>query len=278
MRTHKEYSHKITKTSPLISVIIAVLDGHNTLEHCIKSIVGQTYPNKELIIMDGGSTDGSLSIIRKHEHNITYWESKPDRGIYHAWNKTLARAGGEWICFLGADDYFCNDQVLTDLLPFLHHAAASGIRVVYGRIARVDGGGRLLARWGKPWEKIRWQMPHGMPIGLPHTGLMHHRDLFKNHGLFDETFRIAGDYEFLLRELKHAKSRALFVEDIITVAQRVGGLADSNSLFFHTEVLRARRKNGINRISLVWMAIHIRAFCREKWRVLNSRLSAGKVK
>lgn len=263
---------------PRLSIIVAVLNGRNTLELCIKSIVCQTHPDKELIIIDGGSTDGSLSIIRKHEQNITYWESKPDRGIYHAWNKALARASGEWICFLGADDCFWNDHVLTDLLPSLCRAAASGIRVVYGRIARVDDGGRLLARWGKPWEKIRWQMPHGMPLGLPHTGLMHHRNLFGDHGLFDETFRIAGDYELLLRELKHKKNRALFVEDIITVAQRVGGLADSNSLFFHTEVLRARRKNGINRISLVWMAVHIKTFCREKWRILNSRLSAGKVK
>jgi glycosyltransferase involved in cell wall biosynthesis len=263
---------------PQLSIIVAVLNAHNTLEHCIQSIVAQTYPNKELIIMDGGSSDGSVSIIRSHENNIAYWDSKPDRGIYHAWNKALARASGEWICFLGADDYFCNDQVLTDLHPSLRQAAASGIRVVYGRIARVDDRGRLLARWGKPWEKIRWQMPHGMPIGMPHTGLMHHRNLFSDHGLFDDSFRIAGDYELLLRELKHKNSRALFVEDVITVTQRVGGLADSNSLFFHTEVLRARRKNGINRISLVWMLIHIRTFFREKWRALISRSRADNIK
>jgi len=267
---------KPSKHQPAITVVVAVLNAHNTIEHCIKSIVCQTYPHKELIIMDGGSTDGSVTIIRNHENHITYWESRPDRGIYHAWNKALARASGEWICFLGADDYFWNDHVLTDLLPSLRRAASSGIRVVYGRIARMDDSGRLLAQWGKPWEKIRWQMPHGMPLGLPHTGLMHHCDLFSDHGLFDETFRIAGDYELLLRELKHKRNRAFFVEDIITVAQRVGGLADSNSLFFHTEVLRARKKNGINRISCVWMAIHIRAFCREKWRLFTARSSAGK--
>lgn len=258
---------------PSVSIVVAVLNAHDTLEHCIKSIIGQTYPHKELIIIDGGSTDGSVSIIRSHENNIRYWESEPDRGVYHAWNKALARASGEWICFLGADDAFCNNRVLAELLPSLHRAAASGIRVVYGRIAREDDRGRLLARWGKPWEEIRWQMPHGMPLGLPHTGLMHHCNLFRDHGLFDDSFRIAGDYELLLRELKHKNSRALFVADIITVTQRVGGLADSNSLLFHTEVLRARRKNGINRISLLWMAIHIRTFFREKWRAFTSMKS-----
>lgn len=257
---------------PLITIIIATLNCADTIKRCLESIVFQTYPYKELIVMDGDSTDGTVEILKRNDNNITYWESKPDRGIYHAWNKALTHARGEWICFMGADDYLWNDCVLTELLPYLHHAYESVIRVVYGKIARIDENEKIHAYWGKPWARIRWQMPHGMPLGLPHTGMMHHRSLFKNHGFFDETFHIAGDYEFLLRELKDRNNQALFVGELITIAQQIGGLADSNSLYFHREVLRARKKNGLNRLSWIWLAVHVRSFLRERWRLLNSRI------
>jgi glycosyltransferase involved in cell wall biosynthesis len=252
---------------PLITVIVAVLNAACSLECCIKSISSQTYPHKELIVMDGGSTDGSLSIIKKYRDTITYWESRPDQGIYHAWNKALKRAEGEWICFLGADDYFWNEDVLADLLPYLIKTDEAEIRVVYGQMARIDGSGRIVKLVGKSWEKLRWLMPHGMP--LPHPGLMHHRSLFENHGLFDESFRVAGDYELLLRELK--TGRALYADGIRTVGNRVGGIADSFSLLTHKEVARARRKNGLTRLSWVWMIVYTRAFMRKQWQKLLKR-------
>ena len=129
--------------------------------------------------------------------NIAYWESSPDRGIYHAWNKALSHARGNWICFLGADDQFWHEHVLSEMVPHLMEAVAHGIQVVYGRAAMVNRKEEIIKFIGKPWEKISWLMQHGMP--LPHTGLMHHRSLFNEYGLFDETFRIAADYELLLR-------------------------------------------------------------------------------
>ena len=255
---------KTTKNNPLITIIIAVLNSRETIRQCIESVNNQTYLYKELIIIDGGSTDGTVEILKNNDDKIAYWESSPDRGIYHAWNKALQYARGEWICFLGADDYFWSENVLTDLSPHLIKAADRGIHVVYGQAARVDRNGRIIKLVGKPWEKIRWLMPHGMP--LPHTGLMHHRSLFEKHGLFDETFRIAGDYDLLLRELKNGEAH--YVRDLIVAGWQAGGISDFKFLFAHREMGRARRKNGFHNFSWVWFAVHARGFLRAHWRKL----------
>ena len=80
---------------PTITIVIAVFNGAKTLERAIESVARQTYPYKELIVMDGGSTDGTVEILKRYGATIKYWESKPDRGIYHAWNKALDHAEGE---------------------------------------------------------------------------------------------------------------------------------------------------------------------------------------
>ena len=248
---------------PLITIIIATLNCADTIKRCLESIVSQTYPYKELIVMDGGSRDATVEILANSQNNINYWESKPDRGIYHAWNKALKHSHGEWICFLGADDFFWNNHVLADLGPYLKKSEDSGIRVVYGQAARVNSHGHILKLNGKPWKKIQWLMRHGMPLHLPHPGMMHHRSLFERHGLFDETFVIAGDYEFLLRELKDGS--ALFVEGLRTVGSQIGGIADVSRLKTNMETARAIKKNGLKRFSWVWTAVFARAFARKLW-------------
>jgi len=250
--------------NPLFTIIVAVLNNKESLERCIESVNNQTYPHRELIIIDGGSTDGTVEILKNNDDNIAYWESSPDRGIYHAWNKALQYVRGEWICFLGADDYFWSENVLTDLSPHLAKATGLGIKVVYGQAARVGRNERIFKLIGKPWDKIRWLMPHGMP--LQHTGLMHHRSLFEKHGLFDETFRIVGDYDLLLRELKNGD--ALFVRDLIVAGCQAGGISDINFLLTHREIRQARRKNGFRNLSWVWLAVHARGFLRTHWRKL----------
>jgi glycosyltransferase involved in cell wall biosynthesis len=249
-----------------ITVIVAVLNMAKTLRRCLDSIVNQTYPDRELIVMDGGSSDGSAEIVHSYQDHIAAWESVADRGIYHAWNKALKHARGEWICFLGADDCFWDNSVLEALAPSLNRAIDGRIRVVYGQMARTNSAGEILHLRGKPWESIRWQMAHGMPLDLPHPGLMHHRLLFSTHGPFDETFRIAGDYELLLRELKHKDRRALYVPEVRTVRNQVGGIADAINLLAHQETVRARRKNGLPAFSLIWLGVYIRALIRERWR------------
>ncbi len=247
---------------PLISIIVAVLNKKKLLATNLESIIAQTYENKELLVIDGGSSDGSVEVIKRFKGNISYWESKPDRGIYHAWNKALQHAKGEWICFLGADDCFKDQDVLKSLIPYLTRASDLEIRVVYGKVIKVDAQKNVVRVETRPWQKFGWLMRHGMAI--PHPGLMHHRNLFDDHGLFDETFRIAGDYDLLLRELKDKP--ALFAADVETTVCQIGGVADSNNLLATQEVARARANCGFKYFSWVWILVYLRAVIRSYYR------------
>jgi hypothetical protein len=109
-------------------------------------------------------------------------------------------------------------------------------------------------------------MPHGMP--LPHPGLMHHRSLFETHGVFDDSFRIAGDYDLLLRELR--KGKALHAPGVRVVGSEVGGIADSLKLLSHKEVSKARQKNGLPAWTWLSLAVYARSWIRLQWRKLHA--------
>ena len=256
---------------PLISVIVAVFNGAETLQQCIDSVARQTYPNKELIIIDGGSKDGTVDLLEANHEQINYWISEPDRGIYNAWNKGLVQAHGEWICFLGADDYFWDTQVLERLAGQLEKLPPD-IRVAYAQIMIVDTGGTSLYQLGEPWEKIKGRFSQVMCI--PHPGVMHRRSLFEQHGQFDESFHIAGDYELLLRELKAAA--AFFISGIIATAMRQGGISSTpaNSLVQLREVRRAQRMHGQCLPSRFWLMAMVRVRIRLLlWSVLGERMA-----
>ncbi len=231
----------MTAETPRITVIVAVYNGAKTLRRCLDSIFAQTYPNREVIIMDGGSTDGTVGLLQEYGAQIAFWESAPDQGIYHAWNKALTHATGEWICFLGADDYFWADDVLARMAARL--PAPSEARVVYGQAAVTAKSGDVLRYEGQPWERAKRHL--AWSLTLPHPGLLHHRSLFTDLGAFDESFRIAGDHELLLRELKTRP--ALFVPDVVVVGFQHGGLSNSPKAMsaLLKEVARARRKHGL---------------------------------
>lgn len=256
---------------PLLTVIVAVFNNQATIQQCIDSVAQQTYPYKELIVIDGGSKDGTADLLKANNEKISYWISEPDRGIYNAWNKGLAQAQGEWICFLGADDYFWDTQVLEHMAQHLEKTPAS-IRVVYGQIMIVNGGGESLYLIGEDWQKVKKRFRQVMCI--PHTGAMHHRSLFECHGKFDESFRIAGDYEMLLRELKLAD--AFFIRDCIVTAMRVGGISSvpANSLLVLRETKRVTRMHGRSLPGRFWvmamMSVYIRLIL---WNVLGERLA-----
>jgi len=259
----------MAENKPLITIIVAVLNNKESLERCIESVNNQTYPYRELIIIDGGSTDGTVDVLKANNGRITYWESNADRGIAHAWNKAVKKARGEWLCFLGADDRLAGDDVLERFIPYLMDALSENIRVVYGKVVRTDSKERPLKTVGRPWSEVSWLMKHGMAV--PHPGLMHHSSLFRDHGPFDESYHVALDYEFLLRELP--KHRALFAEDILAVYQRCGGISDDSPLSALGETRRARRKHNIRTFLPIWSLVAIRAGLRHFLRRFSSKHS-----
>ena len=259
------------KSSPLISIIVAVFNGAKTLQQCIDSVAHQTYPNRELIIIDGGSKDGTVALLEANHGKITYWISEPDRGIYNAWNKALDHANGDWICFLGADDYFRNAQVLERMSVALQNVPPD-VRLAYAQIMLLNNNGENLYPIGEPWGKVKERFKQG--LCLPHPGVMHRRSLFEQNGKFDESFRIGGDYELMLRELKTAE--AMFIPDIITTAMRPGGLSSNpaNSLAVLREVRRAQRIHGLRFPGFFWLRAMIKVYMRLLlWNLIGEKMA-----
>jgi glycosyltransferase involved in cell wall biosynthesis len=234
--------------SPLITIIVATRNAARTLARCLDSVRGQTFRDWELVVMDGASTDGSVAILEARSAWIAHWRSEPDTGIYNAWNKALAIARGEWIAFLGADDYLADERVFEALAPTLR-AALPAYRVVYGRVRLVDASGATLEVMGEPWQRVRERF-RTRPC-VPHPGLMHHRSLFEEHGRYDERFPMGADYELLLRELKSRD--ALFVP-LDTVNMQQGGQTSSPQNFFVMlqEIRVILAKHGLAPPRLLW--------------------------
>lgn len=232
---------------PLISVVVAVCNGVETLGRCIDSVTRQTYRHTELIIIDGDSKDGTIELLEANHQKISYWISEPDQGIYHAWNKALKVVRGEWVYFLGADDYFVDEHVLTRVAPYLQGGPADA-RVIYGRVDLVRKDRSVIATFGSPWNRKQFFQL----MTLPHQGIFQHRSVFEEHGGFNEEFRIAGDYELLLRELKFRDP--LFIEGCTIAAMQYGGMSSSGRLSVETlrEIKRARDLNGVEAPSLLW--------------------------
>lgn len=244
---------------PTVSVIVATLNAASTLQRCIDSIVSQTWKRTELIVCDGGSTDDTVNILKKNQAKIVHWSSETDKGIYNAWNKGLTVARGTWICFLGADDYFWSPTVLVSAMTQANELLPK-IRVIYGRVALIAPDGTLLRFLGKPWEDVKRRFLQ--MSCLPHSGLLCHRSLFAEHGFFDETYRISGDYEFLLRVLKSGDAH--FMNDIITVGMQTGGIS-SRSKWIRLalqEIRRAQRRHGFSYPGPIWVGAYLRALAR----------------
>lgn len=253
--------------SPMISIVVAAYNSMTTLQQCIDSVVLQTHPLKELIVIDGGSKDGTAELLEANHRRFSYWISEPDYGIYNAWNKALLRTRGEWVCFLGADDYFWDACVLARISEQLRVLSA-GIRVVYGQNMLLNAKGESLYPMGESWERLKRKFLASMC--LPHPGMMHHRSLFEKHGAFNESFRLAGDYEMLLRELKHAD--ALFIPNLVVAGVRQGGVSSNpdSSLLVLSESRRAQRMHGQTLPPLLWVWAKIKVRLRLLlWTVLG---------
>ncbi len=239
---------------PFISIITVCFNSTLTIKDTVESVLNQTYQNIEYIIIDGNSTDETLRIIKSYQkpfqqQKIPYkWISEPDKGIYDAMNKGIALAKGEWLVFIGSDDYYKDNLVIENTISSLQKAKNKNIRYVYGKTKHINFKNELIEISGQPWEKQKKRFPYVMNIN--HSGSFHHKTLFSAHGSFDTSFKIAGDYEFLLRELKDLSNNALFINTILIV-MREGGVSGrlNNRLSVVTETQRARRENGINTFS-----------------------------
>ena len=260
------------RPKPLFSIIVAVYNGVATLKQCIDSVASQSFQDVELIIIDGGSTDGTVDLLKANASKLGYWISEPDKGIYNAWNKALRHANGEWICFLGGDDYLWNNEALVQMAMALK-ALPSKTQIAYGRVMLLGLDDAPLYTVGEPYDLKPGQRVDVMGLP-PHPGLMHRRAMFEERGGFDESFRIAGDTELLLRELQ--RSAPCFVPEAIVAGMRQGGISSkpSNVLKSLQELRRIQRKHGMRwpgmPLTLTWMRVSVRWLL---WSVMGERLT-----
>ncbi len=217
---------------PLVSIITSSFNAVNTIEQTINSVINQSYPNIEYIIIDGGSTDGTVDVLKKYNAKIKYWISEPDRGIYNAWNKALKVAVGDWIAFLGADDIYYPDAI-GEYVKYINSAPGNDqLDFISSKIEIVDQQLNLLNLAGEKWSwpKFSYYMTTN------HGGMFHNRKLFEKYGHFDESYRSAGDYALLLKAGRNLKAGFL---DAITIKMREGGIS-SGGRFLFDEALKAK--------------------------------------
>jgi glycosyltransferase involved in cell wall biosynthesis len=236
-------SKQSTPDQPLVTVITVVFNGEATLEHTIQSVIEQTYNNVEHIIVDGGSTDATLDILRKFENNIDYWVSEKDKGIYDAMNKGIVLASGEYVGMLNSDDYFANPNALEIIATRLK---ASNADAVFSCLDIVDPANlaQVLRRY-----RISSFNSFMLRIGVmpPHPTFYCKKACYEKAGFYRTDYRIAADFEMLTRLLiKHHVSWKFI--DATTVKMRSGGVSSSGlkaSWVVNREIVRACRENGL---------------------------------
>lgn len=172
-----------------ISVITVCYNSARTLRRTLESVAGQNYPDIEYIVVDGGSTDGTLAIVGEYRHVVDKVVSEPDAGIYDAMNKGVRMATGDWIHILNSDDYYAAPDVLAAAVPLLDPE-----RTNYFKMWReFDDGRREL----QDWDYSRWRL--FVSAFLPHPGLIVSRRQYETVGLYDTRYRIAADHDMILR-------------------------------------------------------------------------------
>lgn len=187
------------KKTPLFSVITVVFNGAAHLEQAITSVTGQTCTDFEYIVIDGGSDDGSLDIIKKYRSHIDYWVSKPDNGIYDAMNKGIAKAAGEYIGMLNADDWYEPDFL--EKMSQRITAPVDRDKVIYCNYYSHDEAFSPPLKTAETSVLKYWR---GMTVS--HQAMLVPRAIYQRLGPYSLDYRFASDYEYLLRMLKNKVS------------------------------------------------------------------------
>jgi glycosyltransferase involved in cell wall biosynthesis len=248
---------------PSISFIVAVFNSAATLEQTLLSITGQTYKRKQIVVIDGGSSDGTVDIIRKYADQIDYWVSEPDRGISDAFNKGVKAATGDYINFQGAGDLLESPSVIEEIFSKI---PAGCTDMISCRVKRVEEADTDRVIWVSPQPRsgrfsrssLLWRM------SLYHQGLFVHRSFFEQYGAFDESLRFSMDYEHLLRAYHHFPAVRL-VEKVVA-KWRADGVGLNRETEVYKEYDFIKRKHRIAPLPVLWLInryIHAKLFIKK---------------
>jgi len=227
-----------------VSIITAVFNAKDTVAQTIECILNQSYKNIEHIIIDGGSTDGTLEIIAKYRSTLAKAVSEPDRGIYDALNKGIGLASGDVIGLLHGDDFYAHDRVLESVVKVFEE---QNVDSCYGDLLYVNKNDteRVIRYW-KASEYHHGKFKFGwMP---PHPTFFVKREIYEKYGLFNTNFRIAADYELMLRFLEKYRISTYYIPEVF-IKMRLGGASNrslKNLFIKSSEDYKAWKVNNLN--------------------------------
>ncbi len=225
---------------PTISIVTAVHNRAATIEQTLDSVRQQTWPHIEHIVIDGGSTDGTLAVLRRHQGQLAALVSEPDRGIYDALNKGMALATGDVVGVLHSDDFFAHRDVVRRIAEAFQDAS---IEVSYGDLDYVSqADGHIVRRW-----RSGRYAPGRLRFGwmAPHPTFYVRRELLQKFGPYDLSMRLGADFDFTLRYLLKAGDKVAYIPEVL-VKMRTGGTSGSPRAWLQnaTNNLRALRKHN----------------------------------
>ncbi len=224
-----------------ISIITISFNAKATIEKTLKSVANQSYNNIEHIIVDGGSKDNTIDICNSFSH-ITKTISEPDKGIYDAFNKGLNIATGDIIGFLNADDIFYNKNSIQDIVDAFNQ---NRVDIVYGNLEYINGKGRVIRNWISKSYKKGLIKQAWMPA---HPTFYCKKDIYKNLGGYNDSFKIAGDFELCLRFLEINNIPSFYLDKKL-VKMLTGGISNSglkSKWVIYKEEIKAFKINNIS--------------------------------
>lgn len=227
---------------PLVTIVTVVYNDVENIEETLLSVIKQNYPNLEYIVIDGGSADGTVDIIKKYQDDIDYWISEKDNGIYDAMNKGIDLATGKWINFMNSNDIFYTPTTVYDVFKDF----PENVDFIYGDVVHKNHGQDMYEGMRQPFDKM-WK---GMPFC--HQALFSKTQLLKQNKFCPDN-KISSDYESVLLHYINGK---IFHNCNITIATRsTGGLSEDNVFLKHFERWRFARKHLNYKVDIYYLCL-----------------------
>lgn len=226
-----------------VSIITVVYNNKETINHAIQSVLNQNYSDIEYIIIDGGSTDGTVDIIKDYKKQINKFISEPDRGIYDAMNKGIKWAEGDIIGILNSDDFYINNDLISQIVEEVENKNVDMVfgDVVYVKPDNLDKIVRYYSSADFNPQKFAWGW---MPA---HPSCFLKREIYEKHGYFKTNYKIASDYELLVRFMVKYKISYSYIPRVF-VKMRTGGISNRNvwsNWILNKEIVRSCKENGL---------------------------------
>lgn len=243
------------KNEPVISIITISYNAVSSIEQTILSVINQTYPNIEYLIIDGGSTDGTVDIIKRYEDKISYWVSEPDKGIYDAMNKGIEVATGEWINFMNCGDSFYNENNIKNIFS---HPISNTIKVIYGNVV-LKNTDKVQMQKASTISNLSYMMP------FCHQSSFIRSEIAKENK-FNLKYKIAADYNCMYTiYYKYGENAFKYKDECISIYDMTDSFSLNNPYKHWLEYLEIRSSHK----NIRWYYDYIKKIIKETLRFNN---------